>query len=134
MYILGRINDAFKTAKGEYIHPARIEKIFLNFCNVDFIATLGRGLDGPYLVVVVSTFSESDKKFFNKKLQIAIKKTNNTLSNHEKILGIIVETHQWTIDNGFLTPTLKIKRNKVEERYKQYCNLFIENSIVQWID
>ncbi|ASK79775.1 hypothetical protein CF386_12090 [Paraphotobacterium marinum] len=84
MYILGRINDAFKTAKGEYIHPARIEKIFLNFCNVDFVSTLGRGLDGPYLVVVASIFSDSDKKKFNKKLQTAIKNTNNALSNHEK--------------------------------------------------
>ncbi|CAM3501778.1 AMP-binding protein [Paraphotobacterium marinum] len=134
LYILGRINDAFKTAKGEYIHPARIEKIFLNFCNVDFVSTLGRGLDGPYLVVVASIFSDSDKKKFNKKLQTAIKNTNNALSNHEKIIGVIVETHQWTIDNGFLTPTLKIKRNKVEERYTQYCNLFFENSIIQWID
>ena len=75
-----------------------------------------------------------NKSFFNKKLQIAIKKTNNTLSNHEKILGVIVDTHQWTIDNGFLTPTLKIKRNKVEERYTSYCNLSFENSIIQWID
>ena len=42
---------------------------------------------------------------------------NADLEDHEKIAKLILTSDSWTIDNGFLTPTLKVKRNLVEANY-----------------
>jgi len=42
---------------------------------------------------------------------------NSDLEDHEKVAKLIITSDSWTIDNGFLTPTLKVKRNLVEANY-----------------
>jgi long-subunit acyl-CoA synthetase (AMP-forming) len=43
--------------------------------------------------------------------------TNENLESHQRLDNILVSDTPWTVDNGLLTPTLKIRRNKVEEIY-----------------
>ena len=45
---------------------------------------------------------------------------NNKLEKHERIKKIIILKDSWSIENNILTPTMKIKRNVVEEKYKEY--------------
>ena len=46
---------------------------------------------------------------------------NATLEDSEKLAFAVVVKDQWTMENGFLTPTMKIKRNVIEERYLPFA-------------
>jgi long-chain acyl-CoA synthetase len=47
-----------------------------------------------------------------------LKSLNTELEHHEKIAKLIILSEEWTVDNGILTPTLKIKRNMIEGKYQ----------------
>jgi len=49
---------------------------------------------------------------------------NSKLKPHEKISTIIITREVWSLENGLLTPTLKVKRNKMNDRYR--------NRILEW--
>ena len=53
----------------------------------------------------------------NKKDIVSI---NDQLEHHEKIKKIVVLKDSWSIENNILTPTMKIKRNVIEEKYKDF--------------
>jgi long-chain acyl-CoA synthetase len=60
-------------------------------------------------------------------------KVNAKLDPHEKIKTIVVTRGDWTIENGIMTPTLKIKRNVLESRYEDRIENWYESSEkVQW--
>jgi long-chain acyl-CoA synthetase len=42
---------------------------------------------------------------------------NASLDPHEQLDCLVVVTEPWTVDNGFITPTFKVKRNRIEEAY-----------------
>jgi len=46
-----------------------------------------------------------------------MKAVNETLEPHEEIAKIVVTKDTWTIDNGLMTPTMKVRRNEIEKRY-----------------
>ena len=50
-------------------------------------------------------------------LKALLEAVNAQLDKHERLLGIVLVKDIWAIDNGFLTPTLKIKRSVVEGAY-----------------
>jgi long-subunit acyl-CoA synthetase (AMP-forming) len=60
---------------------------------------------------------------------------NAALSPHEKLEFAVVVKEPWTTDNGFLTPTMKIKRNVIEERYEPQVERWFEaHQRVIWED
>lgn len=50
-------------------------------------------------------------------LENLLRHVNGELEDHEKLDYLVVVNEAWTVENGFLTPTLKIKRDVIEERY-----------------
>jgi long-subunit acyl-CoA synthetase (AMP-forming) len=59
----------------------------------------------------------ADKETLRRDLDKLLQQVNATLEDHEHLDYIVVVKEQWTMENGFLTPTMKIKRNIIEERY-----------------
>ena len=51
-------------------------------------------------------------------LQALLESVNAAVDPHERLAFMVVVKSQWTVENGFLTPTLKIKRNIVEATYE----------------
>ena len=51
-------------------------------------------------------------------LSATLDEVNASIEKHEVVANIIIAKEQWTIDNGMLTPTLKIKRSELEAKYK----------------
>ncbi|HNJ85381.1 MAG TPA: AMP-binding acetyl-CoA synthetase, partial [Agitococcus sp.] len=49
-----------------------------------------------------------------------LKGVNSTLEDHEVLDYVVIVKDQWTMENGFLTPTMKIKRNVIEDRYLKH--------------
>ncbi|MGH8455082.1 MAG: AMP-binding protein, partial [Nevskiales bacterium] len=118
IFITGRVKDIFKTLKGKYVAPAPIEGKLATNSSIEMLCLVGAGLKQPVALVVLS---ENARKLprdqLERELVVSLEQVNTTLEAHEEIAGIVVVREPWGIDNGFLTPTMKIKRHSVEERY-----------------
>ena len=114
--ITDRKKDIIITPGGDNISPIRIEN---DLNKIDFIEqSLVCGDNKPYLVALIVLNLESNK-CSNEKVKEEIEKVNKNLTKIEKIKKFIVINEEFTIENGMLTPTLKLKRKEIIENYKQ---------------
>lgn len=118
LYITGRVKDIFKTLKGKYVAPAPIEGALSRNTDIDQMCFVGTGLKQPIMIVtLVPGAREKGKDVVMKQLAADMDAVNTHLEPHEEIAKIVVVPETWTIDNGMMTPTMKVKRNEVEKRY-----------------
>lgn len=116
LIITGRAKDQFKTDKGKYISPAPIELELSKCPDIEQVCIVGMGIPQPMLLVIPSAEGKSKgKEKLNLCLMNAINEINPTLEKHEKIAKAIIMKEDWTVENGLMTPTLKIKRSNVEK-------------------
>ena len=129
--ITGRIKDIFKTAKGKYVAPNPIELKLSKNSFIEQVCVVGDNLTQPIALVILSEGKKivSEIKSSFEELIVSI---NDQLEQHEKIKKIVVLKDSWSIENNILTPTLKIKRNIVDEKYKKFYETWFdsENKIV----
>lgn len=116
--ILGRISENFKNQKGEFVAPTPIEDQFESPELLEHMCLVGRGLPSNVLLV---DLTDKATKTCRSKVKEELKSlwhiVNRKLLSHEKISHIVVTNDSWTIENGCLTPTQKVKRLAVEARY-----------------
>ncbi len=118
LFITGRVKDIFKTLKGKYVAPAPIEGSMARNTDIDQLCLVGSGLKQPILIVSPTPAARAKPKEELEKLLIAdMEAVNQSLEDHERIAKAIVTKDLWTIDNGIMTPTMKVKRNEVEKKY-----------------
>jgi long-chain acyl-CoA synthetase len=118
LYITGRVKDIFKTLKGKYVAPAPIEGAMARNTDIDQLCLVGSGLKQPILVISPTPPARGKaREDFEKSLIADMEAVNGPLEDHEKIAKAIIAKDTWTIDNGIMTPTMKVKRNEVEKRY-----------------
>lgn len=118
--ITGRVKDTFKTSKGEFIVPGPIEWGFTMNTNVEQICVLGRNLSQPIAMVVLSDLGRSlSVTEMEQSLSATVADINKSLVNYERVFKTIIIKEPWSPENGFLTPTLKVKRNILEDRYSE---------------
>jgi len=121
--ITGRVKELFKTSKGKYVAPAPIENALLLHDDVEQALVSGPAMPQPYGLVVLSDAARARAKAgggldgITKSLEAHIERTNGTLNPHEHLEKVVVARDPWTIENGLLTPTMKVKRAAIEERY-----------------
>ena len=114
--ITDRKKDIIITPGGDNISPVRIENDLLK---LDFIEqVLVYGDNKPYLVSLI-VLNNDHKELSNEKILHEIEKINKNLSKVEKIKKFILIKEQFSIENGMLTPTLKLKRYKIIQKYKK---------------
>jgi len=111
--ITDRKKDIIVNLGGDNISPSKIENILcLNkFIKQSFIY----GDQKNYLVALVV----SDKEIKEEIIKLMIENINQSLTLIEKIKKFIIINEEFTIDNGMLTPTLKLKRKEITKNYKQ---------------
>ncbi len=114
--ITGRAKDQFKTDKGKYISPAPIELELTKNTDIDQVCIVGTGIPQPIALITPSLLAKvKDKDAFAKSLANTLVALNPQLEKHEKIEKIVVMKEDWTVDNGLITPTLKVKRTSIEK-------------------
>ena len=119
--ITDRKKDIIVSAGGDNISPAKIENMVTNEPEIDQCMVYGDKKN--YLVALVVP----NKDFLNekKKIDSVIEKINTKLTSLEKIKKIQLIDENFSIENGLMTPTMKVKRKKVTEKYKnQLENLY----------
>jgi long-subunit acyl-CoA synthetase (AMP-forming) len=138
--LTGRIKEIFKTAKGKYVAPAPIENRLAVHSRIEQICVVGDGLIAPLGLCVLSEVGRQEaangsRSQLEQSLQELLTEVNDALDKHERLAGLVLVKDVWTVDNGFLTPTLKIKRNMVEGTYGKRFNEWAERrEAVQWHD
>ena len=114
--ITGRVKDQFKTDKGKYVSPAPIELELLKNSDIEQICLVGMGIPQTIALVIPSLTSKSkSKEEFNNSLTESVHELNQKIETYERIEKVVIMKEDWTVDNGLLTPTLKVKRNQVEK-------------------
>ena len=121
--ITDRKKDIIVSAGGDNISPAKIENQLSNFLEIDQCMVYGDGKN--YLVVLIVP----NKEFKGQKEKISeiINNTNKNLTLVEKIKKFYLINENFSIENGLLTPTMKVKRNKVVEKYKNILENLYKN-------
>jgi long-subunit acyl-CoA synthetase (AMP-forming) len=137
--ITGRVKELFKTSKGEYVAPAPIENSLNAHPLVEMSMVSGLGQPAAYAMVVLSEEVRPKQKdpAFRKEVEAELTKlledVNAHLVNHEKLQMIVVNQQPWAIENGFLTPTMKIRRARIEgEVSSKVDNWYSAKGKVQW--
>jgi len=112
--ITDRKKDIIVSAGGDNISPAKIENMITNEPEVDQCMVYGDKKN--YIVALIVP----NKDFLNQKekIQNVIEKINKKLTLLEKIKKIQLIDESFSIENGLMTPTMKVKRKKVTEKYK----------------
>ena len=134
LQITGRMKNLFKTSLGKYVNPDVVEGKFSTSGFIEQIVVLGENQKFaaalirpdfmflkdwckkhqiPYTTNEEMILNEEVKKRYDKE----VKKLNEGLGEVEKVKKYVLLADEWTIANGILTPTLKVKRRRVMERY-----------------
>ena len=120
LYLTGRIKDTFKTAKGKFIVPAPIEFKLSGNKDIEQLCLVGIGLPQPIALVSLSDIgNRKSKEEIKDSLYLTLEKANKQLDNYKKVSTFVVVKEPFSVENGMLTPTLKTKRNVVNEKYSK---------------
>ena len=118
--ITGRAKELFKTAKGKYVAPAPIENRLLTHPLIELAMVSGVGQPAPYALVVLNETlrprlgDAAVRADVQQQLTALLQQVNAELADYEKLQMIVVANEPWSIENGCLTPTMKIKRARIE--------------------
>lgn len=136
--LTGRIKEIFKTSKGKYVAPAPIENRLAVHPRIEQVCVVGDGLPQPMALCVLSEVGRKEaangaRSELEVSLRSLLEEVNGALDKHERLQGLVLVKDVWAVDNGFLTPTLKIKRNMVEDAYgKRFPEWLERREAVVW--
>jgi long-chain acyl-CoA synthetase len=137
--IIGRIKEQFKTSKGKYVVPAPIEGRLMEHPAVEACCLMGSGQPSPFAIVVLSAAERERcidprvRKAVEESLRARMEAINAELDPFERLSLIVIADGPWSIGNGLLTPTLKIRRGVLEDRYAQMIEAWrSQNLPVTW--
>lgn len=123
--ITGRVKDVFKTSKGKFVQPNKIEGLMQRETCIEQICVAGSGESQPFGLIELSEEAKAKAatpegaKEIETRIMNTLAEVNKELEHHEVVERIFVIEDVWTPENGMLTPTMKIKRSEVEKRYTE---------------
>jgi long-chain acyl-CoA synthetase len=118
--LTGRKKELFKTGKGKYVAPAPIENMINESPMVELSLVSGVGQQAAYAMVVPAEGLRPKlgdaqvRAEFEAEMATILKRVNDNVADYEQLRMIVVAREPWSIENGCLTPTMKIKRARIE--------------------
>ena len=118
--LTGRVKELFKTAKGKYVAPAPIEMRLNAHPMVEKAIVAGVGQPQPYALVVPADGlrTQLGDPAVRARVEAAMAglliDVNEGLASHEHLVRLVIAREPWSVENGCLTPTMKIKRSRIE--------------------
>jgi long-chain acyl-CoA synthetase len=137
--LTGRVKELFKTSKGKYVAPAPIENRINGHTMVELSMVSGVGHPQPYGMVVLAEGLRArmgEAELLHKvehEMVHLLKHVNTQLAEHEQLHMLVIVTQPWTIENGCLTPTMKVKRSRIEASVHEHVDSwYASNKPVIW--
>lgn len=118
--LTGRAKEIFKTGKGKYIAPAPIENLLNTDPIVEMSMVSGAGHGQPYAMVVPAEdlrarlHDPEVRERIRSNLRALLDHVNAELPDYSRLQMLVVVREPWTIEDGRLTPTMKIRRAAIE--------------------
>lgn len=145
LMITGRLKSLFKTSNGKYINPDVIETRFCASKMIEQVVVVGENQKFAGAIILPSftflkdwcaqqkipytTNEEMVKHPSVLKLYFReVQELNRSLGETEKIKKHILVADEWSVGNGYVTPTLKVKRRLITERYKDLIDQMFEGN------
>ena len=137
--ITDRKKEIFKTAAGKYISPQLIENMLKQSPFIDNAMVVGENQKYPAAIISPNFFhirswceikdiaftTNSDaliKPEVKKRISVEIEKVNTLLGEHERIVKFELTENSWSVETSELTPTLKLRRKIISEKYSDLIN------------
>jgi long-chain acyl-CoA synthetase len=121
--ITGRVKELFKTSKGKYVAPVPIENLLNADRRIEQSCVFGANQPQPFAVIVLNEELRKQLKNGTPKSDVEpglaklLADVNRQIPQYEQLELLVVAKDPWLIENGFLTPSMKIRRAIIEERY-----------------
>ena len=122
--VTGRVKELFKTSKGKYVAPSPIESRLGSHPKVEVVCVTGPSEPQPFALLMLSLDAHAEladgrlsRDTLQQEFEALLAEVNGVIEDHERLDYLVVVRDQWTIESGFLTPTMKLKRNVIEQRY-----------------
>jgi long-chain acyl-CoA synthetase len=121
--LIGRLKEEFKTSKGKYVVPAQIEKLLSLSYLFESVAVFGSGMTSPFAMAVLVPPRREEIQLHEHRDAVEVKlleeldSVNAHLDHHEQLRFIVISKQPWTIENELLTPTFKVRRSALEQRF-----------------
>ena len=126
--LTGRAKELFKTAKGKYVAPAPIENRINAHPMVELSLVSGVGQPAAYAMVILAEHirprlgDDEVRQQVEKEMQALLKDINSAVADHEQLHMIVVKREPWSVENGFLTPTMKVRRGRIEKSMEAHVD------------
>jgi long-chain acyl-CoA synthetase len=132
--ITGRIKDQFKTDKAKFVAPAPIEMKLLTNKDIEQVCVVGMGIPQPIALVVLSAAGKAKSKgSILESISHSLQEINPSLESYERLEKAVIMKEEWTVANGLLTPSLKLKRNELEKIHlPKYPMWYRQGPLVVW--
>jgi long-chain acyl-CoA synthetase len=138
--ITGRVKDLFKTGKGKYVAPAPIEDKLATHVAIEACCVTGANLGQPLGLLMLNAEAVakardgSGRAALEASLAEHLKAVNAQLDPHEQMDCLVITAEAWSVENDILTPTMKVKRNKIEDRFAASYETWVSSrKKVVWI-
>lgn len=140
--ITGRTKEIFKTSKGKYVAPAPIENLLITNHLLELACVSGRAQPQPHAIVQLAEdpkkkalASADTRAAMTAELEKYVEESVNAkVDGHEHLDFIAIVKEEWLPENGFLTPTQKIKRSTIEGEYEKLVEgWYGEKKKVIWV-
>jgi long-subunit acyl-CoA synthetase (AMP-forming) len=131
--ITGRVKDLFKTSKGKYVAPVPIENKLAAHPKLEGVCVCGA--NQPATLALLLLAEDTRKQLSSDPALSAVLEAeitqllievNASLDPHERLECAVLVREPWSVDDGSLTPTMKIRRNVIEKRYEPYLGRWLE--------
>jgi len=137
--LTGRVKELFKTSKGKYVAPAPIENRLNAHPLVEQALVSGVGQSAAYALVVLAEDlrpklgDAAVRAKVQQELGDLLRDVNQAVADYEQLRMIVVAPQAWTIENGMLTPTMKIRRSRIEAEFEaQLAHWYTSQGPVHW--
>ena len=145
LVITGRLKNIFKTSMGKYVNPQIIEEKISQSKYIDQIVVVGENQKFVAALIIpdfsaIKDWCDNEKIVYSHPKEMIenlnvknlikseINKYNQELSKTENVMKFELLADEWTQENGLLTPTLKVKRNKISKRYADViAGMFVDH-------
>ncbi|MFT6101211.1 MAG: long-chain acyl-CoA synthetase [Arenicella sp.] len=132
--VTGRVKDAFKTSKGSFVTPNPLEEAISENKFVEQVCVVGLGIAQPIALINLGEAAKGHSKTeIADSLLNTVTQLNATRAKFEHVSTLVIHNETWSDQNGFLTPTLKVKRTELDKAFgRQYLDWHEAPDTVIW--
>jgi long-chain acyl-CoA synthetase len=117
--VIGRLGDAFKTSKGQFIIPNPLEEKLSMNDFIEQVCVLGFNCNQPLALINLSPLGQAqNREAVQRSLLDSLAQLNQQRPKYQQLSTLVIDQTTWSEANRMLTPTLKVRRAALNQKYQ----------------